>query len=365
MNAVVADAAAAENNGSVNKKAPTVEPKSSPQVTIEGNGPQGSVAAPNTPASNAPQPAPQGDPQLQPGTLPSQPARFGDLQNPQPSADGDTHVYASNGATYNRPDGVSREDLEQLTASLRRESDATRHSSDASREELERLMYSLRRERDDKDGRSARESRNGNERYSAKRDDRRARRDDLDELSDDEGDDLVRGALQRRAPSARVNEHADNVSDLDDELDLDKDDAKLAFVHPASAKSAGRRSHADDRRRPPVRPDREAATAELQLGLEAITALGAWAAHAVSQLGSDRLKNLVALYANINGISPQIQEILMSLIELEASPRRKQGVGVNESLRCLAELDDMVWRLRAKRPTTALIMSWADSSSAA
>lgn len=109
----------------------------------------------------------------------------------------------------------------------------------------------------------------------------------------------------------------------------------------------------------------ESASDGLELGMDVIAVLGTWTAKALKRLGQPRLKNLLRLYAEIGGISPKTESILQSLADLEDAPACKEGVGLEESLRCLAELDDTVWRLRSKRPTTALLMSRLDDSSPA
>ena len=100
-------------------------------------------------------------------------------------------------------------------------------------------------------------------------------------------------------------------------------------------------SHGPDRVAPA--PQDDGAPGELLT----LFTLAPWLDDGISRIGRKRLKAIVEVYATTGGLSPQLKEGLLQMINMDNSVDGGRGkVSIRECLRSLGELDNLLWRNR-------------------
>ncbi len=89
--------------------------------------------------------------------------------------------------------------------------------------------------------------------------------------------------------------------------------------------------------------------------LTSLSLLAPWVEEGVRKVGRDRLRSIVDMYASMNGLSPDLKQTILHLIDLEEGEGPAGKVSLKKCLRILADLDNLVWRSQFDHAGTALL----------
>ncbi len=105
------------------------------------------------------------------------------------------------------------------------------------------------------------------------------------------------------------------------------------------------------RQRPPA-----PAGSDQSADLLTVAMLSNWMEEHLRRIGTDKMKEIVEIYASMGGVPQRLQGVLLRLLSLDQRPAPiGKQVTLKDYLRVLAELDSLLWRSRHDRAGAALM----------
>jgi biotin carboxyl carrier protein len=98
-----------------------------------------------------------------------------------------------------------------------------------------------------------------------------------------------------------------------------------------------------------------AAPAGAEADLMTVATLGPWLEQAVGRLGRKRTRSLLEVYASMGGMSTGLRDVLLTLVAMDDTEGADEPASVADSVRLLADLDDVMWRSRQDWRRAALM----------
>ncbi len=89
--------------------------------------------------------------------------------------------------------------------------------------------------------------------------------------------------------------------------------------------------------------------------LVTVAMLAPWLDTSLQKIGRERLIAVVSMYSSMGGISNELKDVIVQLIQLDGADAPKSDVPLRDSLRVLAELDDLLQRGRLDVTGAALL----------
>jgi hypothetical protein len=100
-----------------------------------------------------------------------------------------------------------------------------------------------------------------------------------------------------------------------------------------------------------------------KVDLVVIASLAPWLTEGVAQLGRKRVKSLLDVYASMGGISTEMKDVLLQVVAMDDTEGLTKSVSIQDTMRFLVELDDLMWRGRQDWRRAALMSMIASGQS--
>ena len=92
-----------------------------------------------------------------------------------------------------------------------------------------------------------------------------------------------------------------------------------------------------------------------KVDLVILASLSPWLTDGIRRLGRKRVKSLLEVYASMGSIDEGMKDVLIQIVDLDDTEGAVQPVSVQDTMRFLIELDDLMWRGRQDWRRAALV----------
>ena len=98
-----------------------------------------------------------------------------------------------------------------------------------------------------------------------------------------------------------------------------------------------------------------------KISLFSIASLMPFMEQGVRKIGQRRMKGIIDLYASVSGISIEMRDVLVSLVDLDDTEPPKANASMRDAVRVLVELDNLLWQQRQDWQRAALYSMFGGS----
>lgn len=92
-----------------------------------------------------------------------------------------------------------------------------------------------------------------------------------------------------------------------------------------------------------------------KVDLVVLASLSPWLSEGIRRIGRKRVKAVLDIYASMGGITREMKDVLVQIVDMDDTEGSHEQVSVQDSMRMLIELDDLMWRGRQDWRRAALM----------
>ena len=97
------------------------------------------------------------------------------------------------------------------------------------------------------------------------------------------------------------------------------------------------------------------ATPTGKVDLVVLASLSPWLTEGIRRIGRKRVKAMLDIYASMGGIGRDLKDVLVQIADMDDTEGSHEHVTVQDSMRMLIELDELMWRGRQDWRRAALM----------
>lgn len=92
-----------------------------------------------------------------------------------------------------------------------------------------------------------------------------------------------------------------------------------------------------------------------KVDLVVLASLSPWLSEGIRRIGRKRIKAVLDIYASMGGMTRNLKDVLAQIVDMDDTEGTQATVSVQDSMRLLIELDDLMWRGRQDWRRAALM----------
>jgi hypothetical protein len=92
-----------------------------------------------------------------------------------------------------------------------------------------------------------------------------------------------------------------------------------------------------------------------KVDLVVLASLSPWLSEGIRRIGRKRVKAVLDIYLSMGGMTQALKDVLVQIVDMDSTEGSHDQVTVQDSMRMLIELDDLMWRGRQDWRRAALM----------